>query len=86
MRVLLNSSQTAGPIDIRTKILNGLVIPTALPITLFDSFLELLDTPASYSGQAFNIVRVNAGETALEFGGSAGDLRSYSQPGSNSLQ
>ena len=33
----------------------------------FPSFLDLSDTPNSYSGQASKIVRVNSGETALEF-------------------
>ncbi len=32
------------------------------------TFTGLTDTPASYSGQALKTVRVNAGETALEFG------------------
>lgn len=32
-----------------------------------DTFLELTDTPASYSGQGGKITRVNAGGTALEF-------------------
>lgn len=31
------------------------------------NFTELSDTPASFSGQGLNVVRVNAGETALEF-------------------
>lgn len=31
------------------------------------TFLELTDTPSSYSGQTGNAIRVNAGETALEF-------------------
>ncbi len=31
------------------------------------TFLGLTDTPASYSGQSLKYVRVNAGETALEF-------------------
>lgn len=31
------------------------------------AFTELSDVPTSYSGQALEIVRVNAGETALEF-------------------
>ncbi len=31
------------------------------------TFLALTDTPASYSGQTLKVVRVNAGETALEF-------------------
>lgn len=32
-----------------------------------DSFLDLVDTPADYSGQAGESVRVNPGETGLEF-------------------
>jgi hypothetical protein len=32
-----------------------------------DTFLELTDTPADYSGKGTQLVRVNAGETALEF-------------------
>jgi len=32
-----------------------------------DVFTSLIDTPSSYTGQGLNIVRVNAGETALEF-------------------
>jgi microcystin-dependent protein len=32
-----------------------------------DTFLELTDTPSSYTGQALKGTRVNAGETALEF-------------------
>ena len=31
------------------------------------SFLDLSDTPSSYSGQALKLVRVNSGETDLEF-------------------
>jgi len=31
------------------------------------TFLGLLDTPSSYSGQALKLARVNAGETAIEF-------------------
>lgn len=43
--------------------------------TLTDSFLELIDTPSSYSGFGLNGVRVNAGETGLEFTpGDAGDV------------
>lgn len=33
-----------------------------------DEFIELLDTPASYTGQAGKVAQVNAGATALEFG------------------
>jgi hypothetical protein len=32
-----------------------------------DTFLQLLDTPANYSGQALRLVRVNSGSTGLEF-------------------
>lgn len=32
-----------------------------------DQFLDLTDTPASYTGEALKVLRVNAGETALEF-------------------
>lgn len=39
------------------------------------SFLGLSDTPASYAGAALQVVRVNAGATALEFAaGGAGDM------------
>ncbi len=31
------------------------------------TFLDLADTPNTYSGQSLQVVRVNAGETALEF-------------------
>lgn len=34
------------------------------------AFTDLTDTPASYSGQGGNLVRVNSGETALEFSAS----------------
>lgn len=34
----------------------------------FDTFLELSDTPSSYSGQAGDVLQVNTGTTALEFG------------------
>lgn len=32
-----------------------------------EKFTDLNDTPVSYSGKAYNIARVNSGETALEF-------------------
>jgi hypothetical protein len=40
-------------------------------IKLF-TFLSLTDTPDSYAGQTHKVVRVNAGETALEFAAIAG--------------
>lgn len=36
------------------------------------SFLDLTDTPSSYSGQGGKAIRVNAGETALEFFSASG--------------
>lgn len=41
-----------------------------------NAFIELTDAPASYSGQALKVVRVNAGATALEFvaGSGSGDV------------
>lgn len=39
-----------------------------------DTFLELTDTPSSYSGEGLNFVRVNAGATALEFASGVGDV------------
>jgi len=36
-------------------------------LTSISTFLGLSDTPASLSGEALKVVRVNAGETALEF-------------------
>lgn len=47
------------------------------------AFLNLTDVPASYTGQSLKAVRVNVGETALEFatasagapGGSSGDIQ-----------
>jgi len=32
-----------------------------------DEFLELIDAPSSYSGQSLKLIRVNAGETGVEF-------------------
>lgn len=36
--------------------------------TTTDEFIDHADTPNSYSGQAGNVLQVNAGETAIEFG------------------
>lgn len=38
-----------------------------VPYTLPDTFLELTDTPSSFSGQGTNVLAVNAGGTAVEF-------------------
>ena len=50
----------------------SLAAPEAITVTLTQSvitgnFTDLADTPSSYSGEASKFVRVNAGETALEF-------------------
>jgi hypothetical protein len=39
-----------------------------LELSVVDAFTDLNDVPSSYSGQANKIVKVNAGETGLEFG------------------
>jgi hypothetical protein len=39
-----------------------------------DTFIELTDAPSSYSGEGLKFVRVNAGETELEFATSAATL------------
>lgn len=46
----------------------GPVVWVEMSSTGFDEFIELTDTPSSYSGQAGKVVEVNAGETAVEFG------------------
>ncbi len=40
---------------------------TAFSLTVGDEFVDLVDTPASYVGEGLDLVRVNIGETALEF-------------------
>lgn len=50
------------------------------------TFLGLTDTPGTYVGQSLKGVRVNAGETALEFyttGGGGGSAASYSRTFTN---
>lgn len=37
-----------------------------------NEFIDLADAPHSYSGQATKVVKVNAGETAVEFGDGGG--------------
>lgn len=39
-----------------------------------NEFIDLADAPHSYSGQATKVVKVNVGETAVEFGNSSGSL------------
>lgn len=38
-----------------------------VPYTLPDTFLELTDTPSSFSGQGGNVLAVNSGGSAVEF-------------------
>lgn len=49
------------------KFLGNLTGADAIPTATDYTFLKLTDTPAAYTGQALKTVRVNAGETALEF-------------------
>lgn len=37
-------------------------------IIIVGTFVGLTDTPANYAGQAGKYIKVNAGETVLEFG------------------
>jgi len=62
-------------------------------VSRIQTFLDLTDTPNSYSGEGANCVKVNVGETGLEFGsctaGAGGDIESvqgdiYITNGSNS--
>ena len=48
-----------------------------------DEFIDLIDTPSSYSGDTGKVVQVNAGEIALEFGQ---QLRTTDSPQFNDLQ
>lgn len=48
-----------------TKTVNG--VKVSINGSGSSTFLDLTDTPSSYSGQALKFARVNAGETALEF-------------------
>jgi hypothetical protein len=54
----------------RTEDLRG-VVPTVggggIPVAGVSTFSALTDTPSSYTGNAYDIVRVNAGESGLEF-------------------
>ncbi len=40
---------------------------TELSSSGLNEFVELIDTPSSYAGQAFMVLRVNVGETGIEF-------------------
>lgn len=64
-----------SPLSIFVLMSTGPAVWLELSSTLTDSFLELIDTPSSYSGEALKVVSVNAGETGLEFTvNAAGDV------------
>jgi hypothetical protein len=42
-----------------------------------NEFIDLSDAPHSYAGQATKVVKVNAGETAVEFGVGAGGATAF---------
>lgn len=52
--------------DSKYYVFNGTVWTAFDPLTA-PTFLSAADTPASFTAQALKVVRVNAGETALEF-------------------
>lgn len=80
---LLHSQCIGGVNDIETdsgmiqvyavqyETVNGLLVylPGDLSRSALGTFLELTDTPSSYSGQAGKIVKVKNDESGLEFGG-----------------
>lgn len=51
--------------------------------TIAATFLALTDTPAAYTGETLKVVRVNAGETALEFVGFAATYLDDTAGGTN---
>ena len=57
---------TNGTIDLETT---ALVFSQFSSSTFVDTFLELTDTPANYTDDALDVMRINAGETAIEFVG-----------------
>lgn len=76
---LLLTPDGNGLVDVTTRRIINVVDPTSDQdaatkkyvddsILTIDTFLELTDTPSSFTGQAGFAVQVNAGETALEFG------------------
>lgn len=59
----LRSADHNGLVDLVTPATSG-----TLALTSQLTFLNLSDTPSSYSGQSGKVVKVNVGETGLEFG------------------
>lgn len=61
--------ETIATLQNRTQLLNQMVSNVANSATSggATTFTDLTDTPSSYSGQTLKNVRVNAGETGLEF-------------------
>jgi len=59
---------TNAPITVDTTVL----VLTQFPSGAATTFTGLTDTPANYTGAGSNVVRVNAGASALEFVGFAG--------------
>jgi hypothetical protein len=65
MHIVDVSDTTSHPLGTSKKMsINQLM---ALITSNIDTFLELTDTPANYTGSALKYVRVNSGETGLEF-------------------
>jgi len=64
-----NDSSSVKEIYIYSIISNGVVASNVSTVSISptSTFLELLDSPTTYSGQTGKLVAVNSGETALEF-------------------
>lgn len=63
--------ETAGGAVFSVTAQNIADLATAVAV---GDFLDLGDVPATYVGQSLKVVRVNAGETALEFAAGGGDV------------
>src|SRR5262245_11899135 len=55
--------------------------PTTLGMSGASAFTDLSDVPASYTGEALKTVRVNAGETGLEFTTATGGASDFTDLG-----
>lgn len=60
--------------DILITITDAETITVSIGDAWSSSFLELSDTPASYTGKAGLFLKVKADETGLEFGSGVGDM------------
>jgi hypothetical protein len=83
---------SGGPATYTGFFMDNIIIQSGIetPVEPVDlSFLELNDTPATYSGQSEKIVRVKTDETGLEFvagGGGSGTVTSVAVSGTDGIE